>query len=100
MPDPLDLFLYGLAKALPFTTMKITPQFLSSLTILLDDLWYYRFHDTVYPQKSQYFMQKVNLVNEIRFSMVQSSNNSEPQGVAYFYTIFLGFLVRGESPCQ
>ena len=38
-----------IAKLLPFTSMKIIPQLFFSLIILLDDLWYYKFHQTVYP---------------------------------------------------
>lgn len=66
-------------KLLPYTATKLVPQFLTSLIILLDDLWYYRFHDTVYPDEAKFFMENVNVINEIRFMLTKLNGRDGAQ---------------------
>ena len=47
--EKFNEFLKIFSRSLPYTSMRIIPQFLFSFTMLLDDLWYYRFHKIVYP---------------------------------------------------
>ena len=50
--------------------MRISPKFLLTLTLFLNDLWYYKFHRKYgpeYPQSTQLFMQKIDLIQELQF---------------------------------
>ena len=44
-------------KVMTFSSVRLTPTFLLSFTGFLDDLWYYKYHRTIYPQSVQFFMQ-------------------------------------------
>lgn len=48
--------------------MRLAPDFLLSITGMLDDLWLYRYHRYQYPDSAVLFMQDVSIINEIRLS--------------------------------
>lgn len=55
-------------KGLTFISIRVAPNFLLSFTGFLDDLWYYRYHRNQYPQSVRFFMEKIDLINELRLN--------------------------------
>jgi hypothetical protein len=53
---------------LTFQTVKFLPNFVASLTIFLDDLWYYKFHRYNYSPWIIFFTKRVDWLNYFRFS--------------------------------
>lgn len=51
---------------LTIASMKFNPKFIVSLTLFLDDLYYYQFHRNNYTQSAKFFMDKVDILNVIR----------------------------------
>ncbi len=48
--------------------MRIIPRVLRCFGLFLDDIWYYRFHRTQYPDSAHLFMDKVDIINDFRLS--------------------------------
>ena len=68
--------LHVFSKFLALSSLLVTPQVFFSLIGFLDDLWYYRFHRTNYPQEAQFFMNKTDVMNEVRFLITKNNTPS------------------------
>ena len=55
-------------KTLTFQNINFLPNFVSTLAIFLDDLWFYKFHRYSYPNSVHLFMERVDWMNYLRFS--------------------------------
>jgi hypothetical protein len=53
-------------NALAFASLSITPTFLISFLIALDDMWWYQYHRVDYPNSVDYFISNVNVINGFR----------------------------------
>lgn len=68
--------------------MRITPQFMLSLVIFLDDLWFYRHHRANYSREAHFFMDRADLMNQLRYLRKDRADQSElEREVAFLYGI-------------
>lgn len=44
----------------------MSPNFLVSFMFVLDDLWYYQYHRWDDPPSAKFFMDKVDIINDLR----------------------------------
>lgn len=49
-----------------FASLPVTPNFLISFLLALDDMWWYQFHRVDYPPSIDYFISNVNVINGFR----------------------------------
>lgn len=57
-----------IGKTATIASLKISPSFFLAFTGFLDDLWYYKYHRYSYPLSIRIFMEKIDIINELRFS--------------------------------
>jgi len=58
-----------IGKSLSVTSIgSLTPRNLQTLLLVLDDLYYYKFHRTEYPESIKIFMDKIDIIFEYRFT--------------------------------
>ena len=77
----------SIGKLFAFTSLSISPTFLISFIIALDDMWWYQYHRVDYPNSANYFISNVNLINTIRldpsflqfFSFLNAYDVGEPR---------------------
>lgn len=55
-----------MGKFLTFSAINISPTFIKSLFLFVDDWEYYQYHRIDYPDTIKFFMNKVNILYEFR----------------------------------
>lgn len=57
-----------IGKTASLASLRISPSFLLTFTGFLDDMWYYKYHRYTYPLPVRIFMDKIDIINELRLS--------------------------------
>ena len=55
-------------KMLSFSSFSLLPSVIQCLALFFDDMWYYKYHRTDYPEDAKIFMDNVDIINELRLS--------------------------------
>ena len=64
----MEDFFTVLGKTLTLSQIRLMPNIFRCLALLLDDLWYYRYHRVDYPESARIFMDKIDIINDLRLS--------------------------------
>lgn len=95
-----------MGKVFILTSIKATPNFIISFMILLDDLWYYQYHRCNYPSSVQFYLCKVDIINNLRLSpwfldfvdALQSNNVCIKQSNRTFFEYSADFPAMWKNP--